>query len=288
MSGLRSTLWMLMAAPVLASVSVRDDSGSTVELSQPARRIVSLSPHATELLYAMGAGALLVGRDGASDYPGAARALPVVGVYGAFNAEAIIALKPDLVIAWEGPRAGTALDTLKRLGIPIFASQPATVRDIPAAMRAFGVLTGRDGATPARRFEQEWRAIEARYARGPILTVVPQVGDEPAMTVNGRQFVSAVFAACGTRNPFADEVAAVPLLSAEALLAARPQAIVALAEPVMAAQWLKRWQPLPLKAALLDASPDTLGRPGPRVLAAASTLCARLDKLRKASQRKID
>ena len=287
MSWLRSAFWLLMAAQALA-ISVRDDSGATVELVQPARRIVSLSPHATELLYAIGAGSQLVGRDGASDYPEAAKALPAVGVYGAFNAEAIVALKPDLVVAWEGPRAGTALDTIKRLGVPIFASQPGKISDIPAAMRALGVLTGRNGAAAAQRFEQGWMAITHRYAKAPLITVVPQVGDEPAMTVNGRQFVSAVFAACGTRNPFAGEVAAVPLLSAEALLAARPHAIVALAEPAMATQWLKRWENLPIKAAMLGVSPDTLGRPGPRVLEATQALCARLDAVRKVSPRKID
>jgi ABC-type Fe3+-hydroxamate transport system substrate-binding protein len=265
-----------------AAIDVVDDGGHHVVLAKPARRIVSLSPHATEMLYAIEAGDRLVGRDGASDYPAAATRLPAVGQYGAFNLEAIIALKPDLVVAWEGPQAGPATTRLRALGISVFASQPGTVAAIPATLRALGELTGntRHSEPIARDFEQGWQALLARYAYRRPLVVVPQVGDEPAMTVNKQQFVAAAMAACHIRNPFGEQAAAVPLLSPEALLAAKPDAIVAFAEPAMAKRWLHRWQPLGLRAAWLDAPADTLGRPGPRVLAAATTLCAKLDRLR--------
>jgi ABC-type Fe3+-hydroxamate transport system substrate-binding protein len=146
-----------------------------------------------------------------------------------------------------------------------------------------GNLTGRSDAAEqqALKFEQGWQQLAARYATAPSLTVVPQVGDSPALTVNDHQFVAAALAACHTRNPFGGEAAAVPLIAPEALLAARPDAMVALAEPKTARRWFARWQHLPLHAAMLDAPADTLGRPGPRVLGAAQALCAKLDQLRR-------
>lgn len=276
---------LVLAAPRwAAAVTVNDDGGHAISLAEPAHRIVSLSPHATEILYAIGAGDRLVGRDGASDYPVAAKALPAVGQYGAFNVEAIVALKPDLVVAWEGPQAGPATARLRSLGIPVFASQPGAVANIAPTMRALGRLAGQPQAEQAAtRFERDWRALAARYAASRPLVVVAQVGDAPAMTVNDKQFTADVLHACHASNPFGADPAAVPLLSPEALIAARPEAVVALAEPAMAQRWFARWAGLPLHAALLDAPADTLGRPGPRVLEAAGTLCAALDRVRRTS-----
>ncbi|WP_374351024.1 helical backbone metal receptor [Chitinimonas sp.] len=285
---LRLMLPALLAVPAPAAVSAPDDAGRTVSLAAPARRIVSLSPHASEILAHIGLGERLVARDGASDYPASLARLPSVGQYGAFNVEAIVALKPDLVVAWEGPQAGPATKRLRELGIAVFASQPGDIRAIPATMRALGRLGGIDqaGEGKAREFEQGWQALQARYAGSRPLRVVPQVGNDPAMTVNDQQFVAAALRACGTQNPFGQERAAVPLISPEALLAAKPDAIVALAEPAVAEQWLSHWRALPAGTARLSASADTLGRPGPRVIAAATALCAKLDLLRSGG--KID
>ncbi|QNM96631.1 helical backbone metal receptor [Chitinimonas koreensis] len=279
---MRALLALLLALPAPAAVEARDDAGQAVKLAAPARRIVSLSPHATELLYEIGAGDRLVGRDGASDYPAAAAKLPAVGLYGAFNVEAIVALKPDLVVAWEGPQAGAATRRLRALGIPVFASQPGDVAAIPATLRALGTLSGQaaEAERRAARFETGWAALERRYRQSTPLSVVPQVGDAPAMTVNDRQFVAAAFRACNTRNPFGAERAAVPLMSVEALAAARPRAIVALATPAVAEGWLARWRTLPGRPALLAVDADTLGRPTSRILAAGEALCLRLDALR--------
>ncbi|MBV8659345.1 MAG: ABC transporter substrate-binding protein [Burkholderiales bacterium] len=270
-----------------AAVSVRDDAQHDITLQQPARRIISLSPHATELLYAIGAGNRLVARDSASDYPAAARALPAVGQYGAFNVEAIVALRPDLVIAWEGPQAGPATQRLRELGIAVFASEPATIDAIAPTLRALGKLTALDAEAgrAADAFDARWHATVERYRHARPLVVVPQVSDDPAMTVNDHQFLATVFKGCGTRNPFGDNLAAVPLISQEALIAARPDAIVALGDDTASTQhWTARWTALPAKPALLTAPASTLGRPGPRVLDAAAQLCTQLDRLRQGAR----
>ena len=266
-----------------AAVSARDDAQHTVTLAQPAHRIVSLSPHATELLYAIGAGDRLVARDSASDYPAAARTLPAVGQYGAFSVEAILALHPDLVVAWEGAQAGPATQRLRELGIAVFASEPTTITDIAPTARALGRLSGLDAEASrfADTFDRRWQALVAQYRPAAPLVVVPQVNDDPAMTVNDHQFLATVFKGCGARNPFGDNVAPVPLIAQEALVAARPDAIVALGDDsALAQRWMAHWASLPSRPALLTAPASTLGRPGPRVLDAAVDLCARLDALR--------
>src|SRR5690606_1807855 len=98
-------LWIAAVAAAAAApaqaLSVTDDGGQRITLAQPARRIVSLAPHATELLFAAGAGAHVVGVVEYSDYPPPARQLPQVGGAATFDVERIAALKPDLVVAWQ-------------------------------------------------------------------------------------------------------------------------------------------------------------------------------------------
>lgn len=286
----RYLIALLLCLYAQAAIDVVDDAGRHVQFDRPAQRIVSLSPHATELLFSIGLGSRLVGRDGASDFPATARQLRTVGQYGAFNVEAIVALKPDLVIAWEGTQAGPITRRLRELGIPVYASQPGTVSQISSALRAFGQLGGnvRQANRIADQFDADWLALSRKYQHRLVLKVIPQVGHEPAMTVNDQQFVAAVFRACGTKNPFGSEIAPVPLLSAESLLASKPDAIVALVSDTSATRWFERWRDLGLKTAYLAVEPNTLGRPSLRLLPAAISLCKRLDALRSNSAAKID
>src|SRR6185369_6465651 len=116
-------LFLLPAFPAVA-LTVLDDTGHNLQLAAPARRIVSLAPHITELLYAAGAGDRLVGTVEYSNYPEAAQRLARVGGYSAVDLEAVAALKPDLVIAWASGNRDTHLARLAALGIPVFVSEP--------------------------------------------------------------------------------------------------------------------------------------------------------------------
>ena len=123
-----------------AAVSVTDDAGLVVTLAQPAKRIVSLAPHVTELLYAVGAGDLVVGTVEYSDYPLAAKKIPRVGSHNAFDLERIIALKPDLVVVWESGTVKSPVQKLRQMGIPIYSSEPQVLEDIARNMRQLTVL----------------------------------------------------------------------------------------------------------------------------------------------------
>ena len=123
-----------------AEVSVKDDHGNIVTLSQPANRIISLAPHVTESLYAAGAGEKIVGAVKYSDYPEAAKKIPRVGGYPTADLEKIISLKPDLVIAWPSGNNLKQVEKLKAFGIKVFLSEPRYPQDIAKTIQRFGIL----------------------------------------------------------------------------------------------------------------------------------------------------
>jgi iron complex transport system substrate-binding protein len=134
----------LLAAgtPVRAEVSVVDDSGATISLAQPAKRIVSLAPHLTETLFAAGAGERIVGTVEYSEYPPAASRIARVGGYSRIDLERVAALRPDLIIAWQSGNAAAHLDRLRGLAIPIYLSQPNHLADVAGEIERLGVLAG--------------------------------------------------------------------------------------------------------------------------------------------------
>jgi iron complex transport system substrate-binding protein/vitamin B12 transport system substrate-binding protein len=275
------------AGTASAPVSVQDDQGRTVTLPHPAARAISLAPHATELVYAAGAGDRLAGVARGSDYPPQARDLPSIGDALEPDAERVVALKPDLVIGWLPGGAAPLLPVLRNLDVPVFYSDPQTLRDIPAALEKIGVLFGTSGvaAPAAAALRARIDALARRYAGRRPVRVFIQAGREPLYTLNGRSIVSDALRLCGGVNVFADAAVTAPQVSAEAVLAARPDAIVAgsgSAENLQAT--LSTWRGYALPAALaghvfgIDA--DALYRPGPRLVAATEALCEALDRTR--------
>ena len=126
------------------AVSITDDRGKTVTLSRPARRIVTLAPHLTERVFAAGAGRQLVGVARFSDFPPAARDIPQIGDSALMEFERIVALKPDLILAWKSGNAPADVERLESLGYPAFVSEPARLGDVGRG----GGGGGRRGARP--------------------------------------------------------------------------------------------------------------------------------------------
>ena len=143
-------LLALFATPVQAGRTLTDDSGRTVQLPGPAQRIVALAPHITEVLYTAGAGDKIVGTVDYSDYPPAARRIPRVGGYSRIDLEAVLALRPDLVIVWESGNNMAQADKLRALGLPVYVSQPNRLADIARQIERYGELAGTEAtARPA-------------------------------------------------------------------------------------------------------------------------------------------
>jgi len=285
-----AVIFLFWLASANAQVSVRDDYGHEIRLEQPASRIVSLAPHLTELLYAAGAGSRLVGAVEFSDFPAAARALPQVGSDARIDLEAVLALRPDLVVAW--PNAGSlrAVERLAQLGLPVFRSEPRELDDVARTLQRLGRLAGSQAQaeSAAAAFRARAAALEKRYAAQRRVRVFYQIWDRPLLTVNGDHIISKVITLCGGENVFAGLPLLVPEVDREAVLRANPEAIVASGSNDAQPQWLEMWRQFPGLAAAargqLYAIPaDLIQRQTPRILDGAERLCGRLEGVRARS-----
>ena len=260
-----------------AQIAVSDDYGNRVALASPAARIVSLAPHLTELLYAAGAGSRVVGAVDYSDYPPQARALPRVGSDAGIDLEAVLALRPDLVVAW--PNAGTrrAIDRLAELGPPLFRSEPRELEDIAATLERLGALAGTSplALRAACEFRARKDALEKRFSARPKVRVFYQVWDRPLQTVNGDHVISKVMRLCGGENVFAAAPLLAPEVNAEEVLRANPDVVLTSNSAAAAPPGLGRSRLHYIPAELIQ-------RHTPRLLDGAERVCQALDSARAA------
>ena len=278
---------MLCATLAQAAVSVVDDSGKQLVLARPAQRVISMAPHVTELLFSAGGGARIIGAMNYSDYPEAARRIPLVGSNSQIDLERVIALKPDLLIVWQSGNTARQIEQLQSLGIPVFHSEPRSFAAVESSILRFGRLLGTEGVanTAAAQFHAKVDGLRRRYAGRPPVTVFYQAWDNPLFTLNGEQIASDAIRACGGRNIFAGLKTIAPQVSIEAVVQADPDAIVGGKRYTPQDRGLSIWQPYRgLKAVrrnnLFTLDEELLTRPGPRIADGAAALCARLEEAR--------
>ncbi len=270
-----------------AAISVVDDAGHRVTLVAPAKRIISLSPHVTELLYAAGAGEYIVGAVSYSDYPAAAKKLPRVGSYNAFDLEAIVALQPDLIVAWQSANPAAALEKLQALSIPVFFSEPRQLEDVAGNLERLGKLTASEAIANAAStvFRHKLLELRNRYRAVRAVSVFYQVWHRPLMTVNGEHIISQVIELCGGRNVFAGLPVLAPKISLEAVLREDPEVIVAGNSALNHPDWKDDWRRWPALQAvknnhLFYVNPDIIQRHTPRILQGAEALCKQIETAR--------
>ncbi len=278
----------VLASPVDAPVTVRDDGGREVQLSQPARRIVSLAPFLTELVFAAGGGDLLVGVSAHSDYPEPATMLPRVGDAYGLDLERLVSLRPDLVLAWASGNGATQIERLRQLGLTVYVSEPQRLRDIESTLQRVGVLTARQQSAhaSAAAFRSAIGVLRARYAGQPTVRVFYELWHQPWITVGGAHFISDVIALCGGHNVFADVDELAPVVDVEAIVARDPQVILVGAEASRADSVRQRWQRWTHASAVRDGHvyvvpPELLQRQTTRVVEGATRACELIARARR-------
>ncbi len=284
-------LWILALGATVtarAEIVVTDDTGATLRLKEPAKRIVSLAPHVTETLFAAGAGERLVGAVDYSDYPEAAKKLPRVGGYSKLDLEAIAALRPDLAVGWASGNAPAHIEKLRALGIPVYLSQPERIDDVAASLERYGELAGTQtvAGAAAAAFRSRLQELRARHGARPPVRTFYQIWKQPLMTVGGGQVISDVIQLCGGINVFADLKPLAPKVTVEAVLAADPEAIVASGMGEARPEWVDDWRQWPGMTAvkrdnLFFIPPDLIQRHTPRLVEGAARLCAHLETARQ-------
>jgi iron complex transport system substrate-binding protein len=282
-----SLLMTLACLPARAEIVMTDVNGATIKLAAPARRIVSLTPHITELLFAAGAGSHVVGNVEYGDYPPAARSLTKVGGYSRLDLEAIVALKPDLVMAWQSGNVPAAVSRLLAMGLNVHLSQSNRIEDIAGELERIGKLAGTEvmANSAATAFRERYARQAARYGQRPPVTVFYQIWKQPLMTINRDQIISDAIRLCGGRNVFAHLPILAPTVTVEAVITANPEAIVASGMGDSRPEWLDDWRRWSTLAAVTGDNlyfipPDLIQRHTPRILDGAEKLCTHLETVR--------
>lgn len=286
-----------LPAMAVAAITVVDDGGHAVTSPRPPTRIVTLAPSLTELVFAAGAGAAIVGTTALSDFPDAAKRIARVGDASRLDVERVLALKPDLVLVWQRGNLGREIAQIEAAGVPLFRLEPRRLDEVPHAIERLGALLGHDD--DAKRDAAALRDALARlrkaHEHAAPVRVFYQVWQSPLLTINGKHLIADVIALCGGVNVFAEVGPLVPAVSMEAVVAADPEAIVtaneeggrapawqrAMLQPSLAA-WRRHPQLTAVRRGWLFAlNGDLISRQGPRIVLGAEAMCAALDEVRR-------
>ncbi len=291
----------LLAARAHAAAPLRivDDVGTTVTVAAAPKRIVCLSPGATEILFAIGAGSRIVATCGSCDHPAAARSCARVGEFANPSLEAILAQKPDLVVATGGAQRDTVL-RLRQGRTPVVVCYPNGVSGVLRNIRDLGRIAGRPSA--AAKLERDLKArLDAVAAKTRAIPdadrpeVYFEIWADPIMAIGDASYPGELVRLAGGINLTRNTPGDYPKLSAEAVIAADPDVI-------MLSRCEDPWEPAALiakrpgwanlkavtsKRVFADLDTDTIFRPGPRLAEGVEALYGRLHgkNMKKKEQR---
>lgn len=253
--------------------------------SEPARRIVTLAPHLTELAYSAGAGDRLVGVDAYSDFPPEALSLPRVGDAFQVDYERLLALRPDLVLAWTTGMPEPVIERIGGLGLRVERVTTARLADIATAVVRIGELAGtrEQAERTANLYSAQVAALRARHAGSAPIRVFYQISETPLYTVSGHHVISELLELCGGQNIFAELEQVAPPVGVEAVLERNPEVIItgdgAQGEPLTV--W-NRWHGLRAVQLgnLYTVNADRVARSTTRIVMGAEQICAVLETAR--------
>lgn len=268
-----------------AAISVVDDNGVTIHLSSPAQRIISLAPHATELLFAAGAGKSVIAVTAWSDYPAQVKNIPSVGSATELDVERIIKLHPDLVVAWKNGNKPRQIAYLRKFGIHVFESEPKTLDDIADSINKLATLAGTEkiGQQQALSFQQKILALRNKYQHASEVKYFYQIWQNPLMTLNGHHLISQALKICGGKNIFSELIPTAPTVNNENVIQRNPEVIFMSSEEKNTASL---WQRFPNMTAvsrnnLFTFNGSIMNRAGPRMAEATEQLCEKLELARQ-------
>lgn len=280
-------LLSVLSATASAAITINGADHYSLTLAAPAQRIVSLAPDLTELAYDAGAGKQMVGADSYSNYPPAAKQLPRIGDAFRVDLERLVALKPDLILAWQGGTPASVIERLRSLGLNVLVIGFGQLTNIAKNLELIGQITGHtaEAHAAAKQFLDGLDGLHQQYAGRAPVRVFYEISTSPLYTIGGRQIISHMIELCGGRNIFGDLKELAAPISLEAVLARDPQAIVTGSDEGAAAR-LKEWQRWPQISAvhtdsLFSISSDLLARATPRILQGGKQLCEDLEKARE-------
>lgn len=245
------------------------------------QRVISLAPNTTELAYAAGMGDILLAVSSFSDYPPEAKKLEQVASWQGINLERVLALKPDLILAWRGGNPQQVLDQLASFGIPIFYADAKNIDEVAQSLDTLAQYSPYPAQAhqAAEHIRQQVAELKAHYANNAQRRILLQFGTQPLFTSSAATLQSQVLALCGAENIFADSHMPWPQVSREQVLARKPQSIVISGGAKQIASVQAFWA-TQLEVPVIALDEDEFNRAGPRIVLAAQDLCRQLAEIR--------
>ncbi len=269
-------LCLFWSVTLFADIRVVDDSGTAVVLAEPAGKIVSLSPHLTELLFSLGVGDRIEATVDFSDYPEAALKIPRLGNAFSVSVEAVIEQSPDLIVAWMTGGNHRTFEQLRALGYPVFVNEASSLVDIAAAVQQLGVLVGkpRRGRELAEDFKVGLERLKQSNRDANSPKVFFQISDAQLYTVNSQHLIGQAIEICGAENIFSDVEFFVPMVSYESVVERNPDFLVVSSPyPEYKSVWNERWENLGWSGRVRTIDASLITRPSLRMLEGIKVLC---------------
>jgi len=254
---------------------------------QDTQRIIALSPHAVEMLFAIGAGDRIIATIEYADYPAAALDIPRIGNFTGIQIEKIVALQPDLIIGWKSGNKLADLNKLESLGFKLFYSHPNTITEIRSELIKMGELTGlqKKANAVASKIQQQHQKIIDQYAQKENVSVFYQLWHDPLRTIGPDNWNETLINDCNGVNIFNDTRTPYPVVSLENVLSKNPEVIIiphhSGSVAVKKELWNK-WQHISAvkQKHIFTIDGDLLHRFGPRAIEGLELLCEAIDSAR--------
>ncbi|MGI9291503.1 MAG: cobalamin-binding protein [Gammaproteobacteria bacterium] len=278
--------WFLLT--VVCLLTACDQQGAPVETETEGRveRIVTLAPHVTELVFALGAGERLVGAVEFSDYPAAAKSVPRIGDAFRIDYEQLQILQPDLVIGWRSGNPPEMIQRVRELGYPVLLVDAETLDDVVLQLEVIGreISVSSEAEQLTADIHRQIDELRDRPDSDEKLRVFWQITPYPLYTITGEHVLTEIISLCGGVNIFADIDGMAAPVSLESVLTRNPDIIIAAVHPVndgWQQDWLE-WSELNAVAEqqLYTVDSDLVSRPGPRLLQGAADVCSALESAR--------
>ncbi len=253
--------------------------------AEPAKRVISLAPHATELAYAAGLGEQLIAVSEMSDYPQEAQKLEKIANYKGIKLERIIALQPDLIIAWPAGNPAKELEKLRQFGFHLYESKTESLADIANNIEQLSQYSAnpQQGREEAARFRSQLNRLSEKYRSSEKVRYFYQLSEAPIITVAGKNWPSEVFTFCGGENIFANAASPYPQVSVEQVVLRKPQAMFASEHAMRDGGMWDAWRdeiPALQNGHSWQLNADWLNRPTPRTLLAIEQVCEHFATIR--------
>lgn len=279
---LLSLLMLMFLSQLLLADSKNNNSNNKF-----AQRIIALSPHSVEMLFAIGAGDRIVATLEYADYPEEALKILQIGNFAGIQIEKVVELQPDLIVAWKSGNQISELNKLESLGFNMLYSHPQNIEEVKLELLDLGNRTGlnKNAQKVVDEIEQKYQQIKQKYLNKSKIKVFYQLWHDPLLTIGPNNWIDSLIQDCHAENLFNDAETPFPAVSLESVLMKNPQVIIIPhhSGSVGAKQEIwKRWPQIDAikNSHLFTINGDLLHRFTPRAIDGLAELCAAIDSAR--------